>query len=102
MVRDAQGRLVAGALNPGGRPRVIREFQKALQEQAYPKAIAALIGALESTDDRTRLAAAREVFDRLFGKPRESVTVTGEDGGPVAVDLRAGLIAAVSKLSEAK
>lgn len=31
----------------------------------------------------TRLDAAREVLNRLAGKPMQAVEITGEDGGPV-------------------
>lgn len=36
-------------------------------------------------DHRTRIAAARELLDRAYGKPKQQTEVTGADGGPVAL-----------------
>jgi hypothetical protein len=36
-------------------------------------------------DHRTRIAAAREILDRAYGKPKQATEVSGPDGGPVAV-----------------
>lgn len=77
--------------NPGGRPKLVQEFQKALRERCYDKAIDTLVGCLDDPDGRVRVAALREVFDRMFGKAK--VTLAGEDGQPavVAVDLASAL-----------
>jgi hypothetical protein len=34
-------------------------------------------------DHETRLRAARDLLDRAYGRPRQAVEVTGEDGGPI-------------------
>ena len=34
-------------------------------------------------DHETRLRAFREALDRFYGRPRQAVEVTGEDGGPI-------------------
>jgi hypothetical protein len=86
-LRDEKGRLLPGVSgNPGGRPKLVAEFQKALREQHYERALAALLDCLDDSDGRVRIAAVREVFDRLFGKPKQPIT--GEEGAPpVSVDL---------------
>ena len=33
----------------------------------------------------TQLAAVREVFDRLIGRPKQTQEITGADGGPLEV-----------------
>jgi hypothetical protein len=82
--RTPEGKFPKGISgNPSGRPKLIQEFHKALTEQHYPRALAALLECLNDEDGRVRVAAVREVFDRLFGKPKQ--TITGEDGQPVAV-----------------
>lgn len=79
-----------GSANPGGRPKLIVEFQKALLERHYQKAIDALDACLDDPDGRVRMAAIREVFDRLLGKVTQPVS--GPDGAPlVNVDLASAL-----------
>lgn len=36
-------------------------------------------------DYRTRIAAARELLDRGYGRPKQQTELTGADGGPVLV-----------------
>lgn len=66
--------------NPGGRPKLVKEFQDWLREHAYPQAQEALLKCLQDDDGRVRIAAVREVYDRMFGKPRQPIV--GEDGAP--------------------
>jgi hypothetical protein len=80
--RDAAGRFGAGnRANPGGRPKLIREFQDWLAEECYPIAQEALKGCLRSDDEKVRMLAIKEVHDRLFGKPVQAIT--GADGAPL-------------------
>ena len=71
VVRDPTTKQIlpgGGSLNPGGRPKLIRAFQTALQEKCYDVAIDALRDCLTSKDGRVRMMALKEVFDRLFGR----------------------------------
>ncbi len=36
-------------------------------------------------DHRTRIAAARELLDRGYGKPKQQTEITGADSGPVEI-----------------
>ncbi|HWT24524.1 MAG TPA: hypothetical protein VN213_13545 [Solirubrobacteraceae bacterium] len=36
-------------------------------------------------DHAIRIAAARELLDRAYGKPRQATEVTGPDGGPITL-----------------
>ena len=38
-------------------------------------------------EKNVRLAAAKEVMDRLWGKPAQQVKHTGEDGGPLKIEI---------------
>ena len=40
----------------------------------------------ESSDDRTKLAAARELLDRAFGRPISPQELTGANGAPLIPD----------------
>lgn len=51
--------------NPGGRPKGIA----ALAREHKDKALSVLVAAMDDDDGRVRIAAAREVLDRGFGKP---------------------------------
>lgn len=41
----------------------------------------------EVVDIPTRMAASREIFDRIEGKPRQTTELTGADGGALKVSL---------------
>jgi hypothetical protein len=77
------GLLPGSVLNPGGRPRgAIEELRERLQPH-MPEFAAALVELVRSPNEATRLAAIREAFDRLLGKPPVAVdsTVTKFDMG---------------------
>jgi hypothetical protein len=83
--RAADGKLLRGFanLNPGGRPRgVIEEVRERLGPYTA-EFCAALVELVRSPNEATRLAAIREAFDRLLGKPPVAVdsTVTKIDMG---------------------
>jgi hypothetical protein len=76
--RNALGHPVPGgpSLNPGGRPRgAIQEVRELLGPHT-PKFVAALVELARSPNEATRLAAIREAFDRLLGKPAVAVDTT--------------------------
>lgn len=82
--RDAMGRLLPGAkLNPGGRPKALKEVQAAAQVRgkACVKVLWAIVS--RSKDDFAVIAAARELLDRGYGKPSSKVMHAGHDGGPL-------------------
>lgn len=57
--------------NPGGRPKGIA----AKAREHTDKALDVLVEALEDADSRVKIAAAKEILDRGFGKP---VTMTAD------------------------
>ena len=66
--RKASGRL-------GGRPRkpTIDEARRESLRELVPEAVRVLEQSLRSDDERLRLAAAREVFDRSGGRPPQRI-----------------------------
>jgi hypothetical protein len=88
--RAPNGHLLPGSvLNPGGRPRgAIEELRERLQPH-MPEFAAALVELVHSPNEVTRLAAIREAFDRLLGKPPVAVdsTVTKFDMGALYLEV---------------
>ena len=68
--------------NPNGRPKVdfeVRDAARLLGMEAVEKLAALMRG----EDPRIAQAAANALLDRGFGKPAQSVELSGPDGGPV-------------------
>jgi len=61
--------------NPGGRPKGIA----ALARQHTDKAVQVLVDGMESDDERVKIAAAKEILDRGYGKaPVFTADLTGK------------------------
>ena len=58
--------------NPGGRPKMPAALRDAMRNLA-DDAVRVLEEALNSDDERVRLMAAAQVFDRGYGKPNQTV-----------------------------
>jgi len=71
--------------NPSGRPKLVREYQQWIRENAWDQAKAALLACLADADGRVRMAAIKEINDRMLGKAPQAIT--NEDGTPLAVGL---------------
>jgi len=84
--RDEHGRITKGTPNPGGRPKKLKEFRAKLEQEFYEEAFAVMRECLASSDGKVRIAALKELWDRMWGKAPQAVT--NEDGTP----LRMGLI----------
>jgi hypothetical protein len=62
--------------NPGGRPKVLGELQTLARNHA-PEVIAELARlAVKARSETARIAAGRELLDRGFGRPRQSMEVS--------------------------
>jgi len=69
--------------NPGGRPKVVADVQ-ALARIHTKDAIKTLVAMmLEAENEGTRVAAARELLDRGYGKSSQSIQHTGDVGSPL-------------------
>lgn len=97
--RDSEGKFKPGQSgNPSGRPKAFREYQQWLAEEALGPAKEALLACLRDDDGRVRIAAVKEVADRLFGKAPQ--TILGEDGKPLLAGLGTELVEALKKMAE--
>jgi hypothetical protein len=73
--------------NPGGKPKVWKEYKKWIEEKCLPLAQAALLRCLESNSEKVQMLAVKEVHDRLFGKSSQHVSVTGDENKSLGADL---------------
>lgn len=73
--RDETGRFLPGVTgNPGGRPKGIA----AIARQHTDRAMDVLVAAMDEADPRVRVAAAKEILDRGYGKaPVFTADLTG-------------------------
>ena len=67
--------------NPGGRPKEVAEVRE-LAKKHGPEAIAKLVELMGSENERTAVAACEAILNRGYGRPAQSVTLGGEEGGP--------------------
>jgi hypothetical protein len=96
--RDEKGRLLPGSTaNPSGRPKKIKEFVDALHARFYDQAFIVMQELLASDDDKVRVAALKELWDRMFGKAPQAIT--GEDGGPIRFGADATTLEMLRKLA---
>jgi hypothetical protein len=100
--RDSHGRLRPGfTANPSGQPKSKKWFREAFikhfeeHPEDFSKIIAEVIvaGKGEQTNRFSEVvnqqAAAQFIKDTLDGKAKQEVEVTGEDGGPLHMVIRA-------------
>jgi hypothetical protein len=117
LARRADGTFQPGVSgNRAGRPRMDPEVRRMLEAKTRD-AVQKLIDCLEAEravvrgfgesaevemvpDYDLQLKAANAILDRAYGKP--SQVVTGEDGGPIAVDTSSALLEALQRMAAAK
>ncbi len=68
--------------NPGGRPKAQTDLLNAARGHTV-RSIAVLASALDDEDARVRIKAAEVLLDRGWGKPGQSLALTGAEGGPL-------------------
>lgn len=83
-VRGPDGRFLPGKSgNPGGAHKVIYKLSRECQGHGA-EAVATILEIMRTSKTAgLRLAAARELLDRGFGKPAQALQVSGADGGPI-------------------
>ena len=80
----ARGGKRPGAGRPAGVPNKITADIKALAQEHAPAAIRELATILTTSEnDQARIAAAKELLDRGYGKATQHAEVTGKDGAPL-------------------
>jgi hypothetical protein len=91
--RRPNGTMMPGAvLNPGGRPRTAIEQLREKYMHRLPELFEGLIELTKSDSESVRLAAYREILDRLIGKP-----VVAIDSVHAKVDVGALYLAAMKR-----
>jgi hypothetical protein len=80
----AKGSAKTGGRQPGT-PNKIQSDLKELIQRHGPELIDGLLKLVRDpgTPPAAKVAATKELMDRGYGKPAQSVAVTGQDGGPV-------------------
>ena len=73
--------------NPTGRPKENAEI-KALAQAKSIEAFNRIVSLLYSEDDKISLAAAKEIIDRGYGKPAQSVDISDNEGTIAAAILQ--------------
>ncbi len=67
--------------NPGGRPKENADVKAAARLHGIA-AINKLLELMNGNDNRISVTAAQAILDRGFGKPSQSMTLSGEDDKP--------------------
>ena len=97
-IRRPNGTMLPGHTpNPGGRPRTAIEELRARLLPRLPEFMDGLIELSKSPNEATRLAAIKEILDRLLGKPAVFV-----DAVTAKVDIGSLYLAAMKKANEGR
>lgn len=81
----SDGRFVKGISgNPNGRPTIPKEIRELLDLHTVD-AVKALIACLHHEDSQVVIKAATAILDRRFGKPAQSIAVSGDESSPLRI-----------------
>lgn len=73
-----------GAGRPRGQPNRVTKEVREMAGEYGPQALEKIVTLLDSEDDKTVLAAAKEVLDRAYGRPKQSHHLEHEIGEGMA------------------
>jgi len=73
--------------NPGGRPKRVKPFKDRCQTFMEEEGIDALISIAQSPRDKNRFKALELIAAYSWGKPKQGVELTGEDGGDINITI---------------
>ncbi len=93
--------------NPGGRPKGVAELLAHFRANCTPERMDALFRGLyeiatEDDDPKARVAATKELLDRLVGKPQQSVELSGTVEGLTAEERRERVLLLVAEAAARK
>ena len=91
----AEGGKREGAGRPKGSRNKVTADIKAIAQSFGEEAIKGLVEISRDTEapHAARVAAYREVLDRGYGKAKQGIEMTGEEGGPIETVTRVELVA---------
>ena len=81
--------------NPGGRPKIAKEFKEKCREFMGDEGWKKLVALAKDKKHRDHFRALETIIAYSYGKPKQGVELTGEDGAPIETVTNAKL----SKLS---
>lgn len=78
----AKGGRREGAGRPKGKPNAVTADVRELAQQYGPQALATLAAIMnnEESPEAARVAASKELLDRAYGKSKQSIDHSSEDG----------------------
>ncbi len=71
--------------NPGGRPKIAKEFKEKCREFMSEEGWEKLRAITDDPKNRDHFRALETVMGYAYGKPKQGVELTGEDGDAVKV-----------------
>ena len=85
--RDGKGRFIDGNTASSGNPyvRQLHDWRKAFYGAVTPADMKALAKVLLKQAKAGEPWAIKEVLDRMLGKPRQALEISGAEGGPLLV-----------------
>lgn len=86
-IKSGRGGKRAGAGRPKGRPNKVTAEVKELAQQYGRQAIEALAQLMvEAESEQARIAAAKELLDRGYGKSAQPLVGGGDDDPPIKMN----------------
>jgi hypothetical protein len=79
-----------GAGRPKGQPNRVTKEVREMAGEYGPQALEKIVTLLESDDEKTVLAAAKEVLDRAYGRPKQSHHLEHDMGDGLVERILAG------------
>jgi hypothetical protein len=73
--------------NPGGRPKGLVKLRELLIEKYETRCVDGLNELLVDDDPRVRLETIKHIQSYLYGKPTQSVEMSGPEGAPVSISI---------------
>lgn len=74
--------------NPGGKPKALREVIALARSHTVLSINTLAEIAAKGDSEQARLGAANALLDRAWGKPKDTVALEGEGGGPLQIVIR--------------
>ena len=74
--------------NPGGRPKQAKPFKDRCQTFMEKEGIDMLISIAQNPRDKSRFKALELIAAYSFGKPKQGLELTGDEGGDINITIK--------------